>query len=216
MMREPDTIEWEGGRVSGVWHHPDGRTGPYVLLGHGAGGNMHTPQLVGVGDALAARGIGALRFNFAYMEEKRKAPDPPRRLEACYRAAAEHAAGRVERLFVGGRSLGGRMASHIVAAGFPAAGLVFLAYPLHKPGKTDQLRDAHLYTIEPPMLFIQGTRDSFARFDLLTETVSKLPGATLHVIEDGDHGLKVPRRSPAEVVEEIADVTASWVAKAGP
>lgn len=216
MTREPDTIAWEGGRVSGVWHHPDGRSGTYVLLGHGAGGNMHTPQLVGVGDALTARGIGAMRFNFPYTEEKRKAPDPPRRLEASYRAAAEHAASRAERLFVGGRSLGGRMASNIVAAGFPAAGLVFLAYPLHKPGKTEQLRDAHLAHIEVPMLFIQGTRDSFARFDLLTKTVSALPGATLHVMEGGDHGFKVSGRSPAEIVEEIADVIASWVAKAGP
>jgi hypothetical protein len=107
------------------------------------------------------------------------------------------------------------MASHIVAAGFPAAGLVFLAYPLHKPGNTERLRDAHLFGIEVPMLFLQGTRDSFARFDLLTETVGKLPGATLHVIDDGDHGFKVPGRTPAEIVEEIADVSASWMAKAG-
>lgn len=215
MTRETDAIAWEGGRVSAVWHHPETDGAPYVLLGHGAGGNMHTPQLAGVGDALAARGIGAMRFNFPYTEEKRKAPDPPRRLEACYRTVAEHVASRAERLYVGGRSLGGRMASHVVAQGFPAAGLVFLAYPLHKPGNTERLRDAHLYGIAVPMLFVQGTRDSFARFDLLTEIVGKLSAATLHVLEDADHGHKVPGRAPADVVEEIAGVIAGWIASSG-
>ena len=182
------------------------------MLGHGAGGNLHTPSLARFAETLAAAGVGAVRFNFPYAEAKRKVPDPQPRLEACYRAVAQQVAGRASRLFLGGRSMGGRIASHLVADGFPAAGLIFLGYPLHPPGQPERLRDAHLSRIAVPLLFLQGSRDPFARPDLLKKTVRKLATATLHVVQDGDHGLTVRGRPPAEVTAELVQVTLDWIA----
>jgi hypothetical protein len=199
-----------GGNVSALWDHP-GKGKTYLVLGHGAGGTMHTPALASFAGALAVRGVGVLRFNFPYAEARRKAPDPQARLEACYRAVAEHAAARATRLFLGGRSMGGRIASHVVAGGFPADGLVFLSYPLHPPGKPERIRDAHLPSIDAPMLFFHGTRDTFARPDLLAATLRKLPRATLHTVEGGDHGLSVRGRSAAELAEELSGATADWI-----
>ncbi len=207
---ETGTIEWEGGTVSAIWHHPTrGKT--FLVLGHGAGGNLHTPGLQAFATALADRGIGVVRFNFPYTEAKRKIPDPRPKLEACYRAVAGRVAERADRLFLGGRSMGGRIASHIVAAGYPAAGLVFLSFPLHPPGKPDQLRDAHLPKIMIPMLFIQGSRDAFAQPDLLAATIRRLPTATLQIVEGGDHGLTVRGRKAEDVIDEIVDVTMRWI-----
>lgn len=109
--------------------------------------------------------------------------------------------------------MGGRIASHIVASGVDASGLVFLSYPLHPPGQPQRLRTRHLPKITVPMLFIQGSRDSFARPDLLEDTLKKLPRATLHEIEGADHGLKVKSRAPEDVTQEIADVVAGWIAQ---
>src|SRR2546430_16203949 len=139
MRTETAAVTWEDQRVSAVWHHPaHGRT--YLVLGHGAGGTMFTPELVKFSEALAGRGIGAVRCNFPYAEARRRAPDRQPVLEACYRVVAEQTARSADRLLVGGRSMGGRIASHLVAAGFAAAGLVFLSYPLHPPGQPDRLR----------------------------------------------------------------------------
>jgi len=212
-VTEKVTFELAGGTVSGVWHHPhQGKT--YVLLAHGAGGNLHTPGLVHYAEALAARGVGAVRFNFPYAEAERKIPDPPTRLEACFRAVAEEVRARAAALFLGGRSMGGRIASQVVAAGAPADGLVFLAYPLHPPGQPDRLRDRHLPGITVPMLFVQGTRDPFARLDLLPPVVENLGArATLHLVEGGDHSFKVPGRKPEDVTTEIADATPFYYAE---
>ncbi len=200
--------------MSAVWHHPDRSTShghTYLVLGHGAGGNLHTPGLAQYAEALAARGVGTLRFNFPYAEAKRKVPDPQKTLEACYRVVAERVAQRAPRLLLGGRSMGGRIASHIVASGFPAAGLVFLSYPLHPPGQPDRLRDKHLGKIAAPMLFIQGTRDAFARPDLLQRTLQQLKTATLHVVEGGNHGLAVRGRTSEDITRELADATLDWM-----
>jgi len=210
MTVERGTIEWKDGAVSAVWDHPAlGKT--YLVLGHGAGGNLHTPGLAAFAEALADRGIGTVRFNFPYTEAKRKIPDPRPRLEACYQGVAAQVGKRADRIFLGGRSMGGRIASHVVAAGYPAAGLVFLSYPLHPPGKPEQLRDAHLPTIAVPMLFIQGSRDSFARPDLLAATIRRLPAATLHIIDGADHGLKVRGRAADDVTRELVDITVRWI-----
>jgi len=209
---EKAKFTWDGGTVSGAWHHPD-RGGDYLILAHGAGGTLDTPQLITYADKVAARGLGAVRFNFAYAEAKKKAPDKTEKLEACYRAVATEVARRAKRLFIGGRSMGGRIGSHIVAQGFPAAGLVFLAYPLHPPGKPERIRDAHLKTITVPMLFLQGSRDPFARADLLDETIAALPTATLHRVQDGDHSHKVPGRPAADVIDELVGATFDWLEK---
>lgn len=208
----PATIPWDGGVVSAAWHHPAaGQT--YLVLGHGAGGTMHTPELVKFADALAARGIGVVRFNFPYAEARRRVPDRQVLLESCYRGVADVVAHRAGRLLLGGRSMGGRIASHLVADGIPAAGLVFLSYPLHPPGQPQRLRDQHLYRITVPMLFIQGTRDAFAQPDLLARTLAKLPTATLHPVNGADHGLRVSGRPAADVLADLVDTTVTWAAR---
>jgi uncharacterized protein len=196
--------------VSAAWHHPaHGRV--YLVLGHGAGGTLDTPDLVTYADELAQRDIGAVRFNFLYSEERRKAPDRQTVLEDCYRAVADQVGRRAQTVFLGGRSMGGRIASHIVASGTSAAGLVFLSYPLHPPGQPDRLRDKHLYTIKIPMLFLQGTRDAFARPDLLQRTLARLPTATLHAVDGADHSLRVRGRAPNDLIAELANATAEWI-----
>src|SRR3989442_4423060 len=127
MTSSATTFEWEGGHVSGAWHYPAGAPKAVLVLGHGAGYNMNTRLLVEIGETLAPRGVTVVRFNFPYTEAGRRAPDPQPRLEACYRAVAEAVAASFPgRTFLGGKSMGGRIASHIVADGVPAAGLGFL------------------------------------------------------------------------------------------
>lgn len=214
--REERAVEWDGGRVTSVWHHPVGPVRGGLLLAHGAGGNLHSPQIRRLADALMERGVTVVRFNFPYSEVRRKTPDRQPLLEACYRAVIAAACARMPNVFAGGRSMGGRIASHVAAAGGSAlAGLVFLAYPLHPPGKPERPRDAHLPDVAMPMLFVQGTRDSFARWDLLQATLARLPRATLHALEGADHGFKVPGRPEAEVLEEIVDVVAGWIGDGG-
>jgi predicted alpha/beta-hydrolase family hydrolase len=207
-----DAVDWEGTRLPVVWDHPPAGD-VYLLLGHGAGGTLHTPALAQYARVLAAAGVGAVRFNFPYAEAGRKVPDRQVVLERCFRAVAEHVRPRVGRLYLGGRSMGGRIASHSVAAGAPAAGVVFLSYPLHPPGQPQRLRSAHLEKVNVPMLFLHGTRDAFAREALLREVLARLPTATLHDVEGADHGLTVRGRDPGDVTRELVDVTRRWMAE---
>jgi predicted alpha/beta-hydrolase family hydrolase len=165
---------------------------------------MHSPLLVGFTDGLADAGVGSLRFNFPYKQQGRRAPDPPAVLRDALGAAFEEAvrhAGDAP-VFAGGKSLGGRIASLLVADGLPAAGLVFVGYPLHPPGKPERIRDEHLDRIAVPMLFLQGTRDPFATWDVLESVVRRLGDrTTLHPVEGGDHSFRVRGRSVAD--EEI-------------
>jgi hypothetical protein len=187
------------------------------VLAHGAGGNRRAPFLVRIADGLAAAGHRVLLPNFPYSEEKRRLPDPPALLEATIDAVASFAGEDLgaRRVFLGGKSMGGRMASQLVAKGRHAAGLVFLGYPLHPPGRVEQLRDAHLGHIALPMLFIQGTRDAFARWDLIEAAATRLPAATLHRVADGDHSFRVLKRTgrePAEVEADIVSAIVRWSA----
>ena len=209
-MDSDSSLDWGSGKVSVVWDHPP-EGGTYLLLGHGAGGYLHTPGLEQYAKALAASGVGTVRFNFPYAEARRKVPDRQPILEACFRAVAEQVHSQVQRLYVGGRSMGGRIASHAVADGFPAVGLVFLSYPLHPPGQPQHLRSAHLEKIGVPMLFLQGTRDAFAQPVLLGQILDTLPTATLHQLEGADHGLIVRGRAPEEVIGELVEVTRRWM-----
>ncbi len=180
---------------------PDARA--ILVLGHGAGGDLRDVVLCGAGSRLADRRIEVVRFNFPYREQGRRAPGAQTASEGAYRGVADEFRSEGKPLYVGGKSYGGRMASHIVADGYPADGLVFLSYPLHPPGKPDRLRDEHLGRIDVPMLFIQGTRDPFATPHLLDAVVDRLPNATLHRIDGGDHSLRVRGRPPADVLDEV-------------
>lgn len=157
-----------------------------------------------------------MRFNFPYKERGGSSPDPAGVLLETWKAAFETAKGLGAPVWVGGKSMGGRIASMAVAEGMAAAGLIFISYPLHPPGKTDRIRDAHLYQLRVPMLFIQGTRDNFARADLLTDVMRKLgKRATHHSIEGGDHSLRVSgsKTPPQELGKQVASVAAAFVLK---
>lgn len=202
---------WDEGTVTGAWHRPGGRARAALILGHGAGSDLNAKLLIDVGDALAARGVAVARFNFPYSEAGRKAPDRTPKLEACWRAVAAAVAEEFPRPWLGGKSMGGRIASHVVAQGFDASGLVFLGYPLHPPGKPERIRDAHLRDISAPMLFLQGTRDPFAEPGLLHATIASLPTATLVEVDGGDHSFKVPGRAAADVTAQLIEETARFV-----
>jgi uncharacterized protein len=187
-----------------------------VTLGHGAGSPMTSPLLGGFCDAMAAHGIGTHRFNFPYMAAGRRAPDrAPVLVEAFRKAharAAELAGGLP--LLAGGRSMGGRIASMAVAEGMCAAGLLFLAYPLHPPGRPDRIRDEHLYGISAPMLFIQGSRDAFAQPQLLRAVLGRL-GSRAHLVEveGADHGFRRAggERDAGRIGSALAEPAAAFV-----
>ena len=202
------------GEVSASLHGTGDRV---VVLGHGAGSTRQNPALVALAEAIAVSGRLTVLYNFPYTEAGRRRPDPPEVLEAATRAVAEHARQTLgaRLLVLGGRSMGGRIASQAVAKGLVADGLVFLAYPLHPPGQPQQLRDRHLPAIEGPMLFVQGTRDDFARPDLLEAVLARLgERATLHRVEGGDHSFAVLKRSgrTAEAVrDEVHRTVLDWL-----
>src|SRR6266404_2991713 len=196
------------------------RAGVTLILGHGAGAGQSSGFMVSFATELSARGIDAVTFNFFYTEHGRRAPDTNDKLEACYRAVIEtvraHKRLGLNRLAIGGKSMGGRIASQVAATGVgDLAGLVFLGYPLHPPGKPENLRSKHLSLIQSPMLFVQGSRDAFGTADELRPIVKKLSArATLHVVEGGDHSLKVPKTAGVtqeEVYKTVQDEIARWL-----
>ena len=274
----------DGSSVTGLLYRPSraARSGVTLILGHGAGAGQLHPFMQLFASGLAERGLDVLTFNFQYMEQGRRVPDPKAKLEACYpaviEAARKHKKLKGNRLVIGGKSMGGRIASQVAAldcgglaplsnaaahsswesksrktmrkrsrsaiaqATIPniaqadtrdiaqttasdtfkttsanIAGLVFLGYPLHPPGKPDQLRDAHLPQITVPMLFVQGSRDAFGSAEEIRATIKKhhLP-ATLYIVEGGDHSLKVPktRGIPQDgIYAATMDAIASWIQK---
>jgi predicted alpha/beta-hydrolase family hydrolase len=188
-----------------------------VILGHGAGNNMDNALLVYMQGYLAEESIAAIRFNFLYTEKGKRAPDRRPLLEACWRSVADWTRDKLEpeKLFLSGKSMGGRMASYIVADGYACSGLFFLGYPLHPPGKTDQLRKDHFPRITVPMLFIAGTRDSLSKLELLQPVVQELGSkAKLYLIEGGDHSFRVPKRTGKtsdDIQREIGQVVVRWL-----
>lgn len=207
----------EIGQVSALLLRPPDSWLLYVLA-HGAGAGMRHRFLESISLALAERGIGTLRYQFPYMEAGRRRPDPPPVAQATVRAAAEKAAEVAPGLplVAGGKSFGGRMTS-AAAAVSPLAGvkgLVFLGFPLHPPGQPGTSRADHLDRVDVPMLFLQGTRDQFARVDLITDVSEELESnAALHLVDEGDHSFGVPKRSgrsPVEVLTELTDTIEQW------
>jgi predicted alpha/beta-hydrolase family hydrolase len=187
------------------------------VLAHGAGAGMHHQFLEQISASLASLGIATFRYQFPYMEVGRERPDAPSLLEASVRAAVTRAGEIVPELPViaGGKSLGGRMTSSAAVKPLERVlGLAFLGFPLHPPGQPGTRRAEHLHQVTVPMLFLQGTRDAFARLDLITDVCRDLePRATLRVIEGADHSFGVLQRSgrtAGQVHDELAGAIAEW------
>ena len=190
-----------------------------LILGHGAGAGQRSTFMVDFAHALSAMGADVITFNFLYTEHHRKIPDRAPALEACYRAVIDavraHVASARRSLFIGGKSMGGRIATQVAAADpqLTLAGLVLLGYPLHPPGKAEQRRDKHLPAIARPMLFVQGTRDAFGTPAELTPIIGSLePASALHVVQNGDHSFKLSRKDPAAQAAAYADVQRAIIA----
>ena len=187
-----------------------------LVLAHGAGAGQSSPWMVKAAQALADRDITNATFDFRYITAGRKVPDRAPALEAHWRVVLDEAEAILKKvpLFIGGKSMGGRISSHIAAQGVEGvSGLIFFGYPLHPPGQPDKRRDAHLPEIKEPMLFIQGSADTFGNESELTALVPTLRNATLHIVPSGDHSFKV--RGGAKAVDaafaDVIDTAASWM-----
>ncbi|HXH22739.1 MAG TPA: alpha/beta family hydrolase [Dehalococcoidia bacterium] len=218
MTEERRTVEVPGrGAVSAVLSASTGGAWLFVYA-HGAGANLDDPFALHAAGVLPPRGIGVLRFQFLYRERGRSAPDPNGVLEDTWRAvlaaARQLAAPRGLRVVAGGRSMGGRIASQVVAAGEAVDALALFAYPLHPPGRPQQRRVEHLALVQVPTLFCSGTRDDFATPDELRDAVSLVAGSSLHLLDSADHGfspLKSTGRSRRDVWDEACDALAAFL-----
>ena len=196
--------------------------GAALILGHGAGAGQQSPFMVDFARALSSLGLDLVTFNFPYTEQHRRIPDRGPVLEACYRSVIDAARAKIasagQFLFIGGKSMGGRIATQVAAADptRPLAGLVLLGYPLHPPGRPAERRDKHLPAIARPMLFVQGERDAFGTPSQLLPIVNSLqPAATLRIVDGGDHSFKLPRKDPAAQAGVFANVQqdiVKWIA----
>src|SRR5262245_3149456 len=221
---EPVTIAVDGARtVSGLLLVPPGAQVCYVLA-HGAGAGMAHPFMRAVAEELAERGVATLRYQFPYMEQRANSfrasrPDPPKLAHATVRAAVAEAARRAPALalFAGGKSFGGRMTSQAQAASpLPGVrGLAFLGFPLHPAGRPSDERAEHLFAVEVPMLFLQGSRDKLADLGLLQRLMERLgERASLRLLPDADHSFRVPSRvgrNDADVKRDMMDALAAWI-----
>ena len=209
------TFDAGKGPASAAFARPPKPTAALVVA-HGAGAGLDHPFLVGFCRAMNDEGVATMRFNFPYMEAGRRSTDPQAVAVAAWRAGFDQAVSRAGGVgvFAGGKSYGGRMASVAVAEGMPAAGLVFLGYPLHPPGKPERIRAEHLYGIDVPMLFVHGTRDPFADPPLLRGVLAKLKGRAVdHPVEGGGHSFDVrgAKRDARETGASLAPIVAAFI-----
>lgn len=208
-------VDTPHGPVSAAWSGPRGAVAT-LAVAPGAGSGYDAPFLVGLCEGLHSAEVASLRFNFVYREKGRGAPDREPVLREAWLAAFAEAVRRSGELpvFAGGKSMGGRYASMCTADGMPAAGLVFLGYPLHPPKDPEALRDAHLYPIQVPMLFLQGTRDPFARSEKLAPVLKRLGKRALLVpTEGGDHSFRVKggTRDDHAIGRALAEPVAAFI-----
>jgi uncharacterized protein len=193
---------------------------PVLVLAHGAGGHMDDRAMSALASLYRARGLHVVRFNFPYTQKGSRRPDPMPVLMAAIAAVAARARSELPTapLILGGRSMGGRAASMLIADGFACDALLLLAYPLHPAGKPERLRDAHLGTVTVPSLGLNGTRDNLCRRDLMDAVVERLPrNWRMHWLEEADHGFHVRKssgRTDDDVLREIGDATEAWVSEA--
>ena len=198
-----------------TWYEAD-RPAATLVLAHGAGAGQKSPWMVKAAKALADQGITVATFDFPYMAAGKSVPDKAPVLESSWRDALDAARKKTTdaRVFIGGKSMGGRIATHIAAQGAEGiAGVVLLGYPLHPPGQPAKRRDAHLPQIKEPVLFIQGSGDTFGTADEIRAVIKTMKKPTLHVIEGGDHSFKV-RGGAARVAaafDEAVSVVERWI-----
>lgn len=202
--------------MAGITRYDAPQPSAALVLAHGAGAGQKSPWIVKAAHALAERNVSCATFDFPYITAGRKAPDRAPVLEDHWRRMVEDARAEFRGLplFIGGKSMGGRIASHIAAQGVQdVRGIVFFGYPLHPPGRPDQRRDAHLPQIREPMLFVQGSADTFGSEAEITALLPSLPRSTLHVIRGGDHSFKVPGGAKAQqpAFDEAMTAAAAWM-----
>jgi predicted alpha/beta-hydrolase family hydrolase len=209
-------INWgDGDKVTArlVVPSPAGRTG--VLLAHGAGAGQDHPFMVTLRDELAAHGLTVMTFNYAYTEAGRRAPDRVPKLLAVHRAAAERLAKYCDKVVLAGKSMGGRVASHLAGdEGWNASAMVYYGYPLVPLGTGVPRDTSHLERIDVPQLFFAGSRDRLSPPDAISPLASSLPRATAEIVPVGDHSFKVPKATGLthdEVIAALAASTASWL-----
>jgi hypothetical protein len=207
-MAGETTISWPGGGVSGRL----AGSGPVgILLAHGAGTNQDHPFMTALRDGLADAGHTVMTFNYPYTERGAKRPDRTEKLVEAHRAAADRLGSRVDALFLAGRSMGGRMATYLVAEGYPAVGVILYAYPLHPSGKEDRLRVAHFSDVHVPLLFFQGTRDSLSRMELFDRHIRTLPNVTVELLEGVAHSFRGGGWAEADLLRRLVGGTTTWI-----
>jgi predicted alpha/beta-hydrolase family hydrolase len=209
--------------TTAILYSAPGEAHACYLMAHGAGAGQRSPFLTMFAEAISRRGIDVVTFDFLYRQQGRRLPDRRPALESCYQAVAAAVHERVpsarRALFIGGKSMGGRIATHLAAAEpqLPLAGVVLLGYPLHPPGKPHERRDEHLPEVRRPMLFVQGSRDTFGTPAELEPVLRRLsPPGELHVVDGGDHSFKVARggtSGQAAVYAAAQQAVAEWITR---
>lgn len=217
MVDGPCELQTSSGVLPGTLYHAES---PRALLvfAHGAGAGRAHPWMRGRASDLRERGLSVVTFDFPYMAQGRRVPDKAPVLVSAFRDVVAHAATLTSApLLIGGKSMGGRMATMLAAEHplHPAViGVVSMGYPLHPPGKPDQLRVAHLGAVEVPWLAVQGTRDPFGSADDIAEAC-RVAGVspTLVSVPDGGHGFEVPKRSGSQATTfaAVADAVSNWL-----
>jgi uncharacterized protein len=203
------------GAVTLVRTAPSGRAPGWTFVyAPGAGSALDDPFALHASRVLAESGTETVRFQFPYMEAGRRSPDRPDVLEATWRAVLDAVRRDAKRVVAGGRSMGGRIASQVVAEDGGVDALALFAYPLHPPGKADQLRVEHFGELRLPVLFCSGTRDAFAAPAELRAAARKVRRAKVHLLDGADHGFSVPKssgRTREDVWDEAVGAMASWL-----
>ncbi len=201
--------------LGAVAYTAEGDADAVLVLAHGAGAGQKHPFMTATAKGLAARGISVVTFDFPYMRARRHVPDKAPVLEAAFREVIDAARkwSKTSDVFIGGKSMGGRMATHLGAQGLEGVrGIVALGYPLHPPGRPDKPRTEHLPSIRVPVLIVQGERDTFGTPDELDPVVATMKTkVTLHVVAGGDHSLTVRGKKKDDAFQDVLEVIADWV-----
>lgn len=209
-----DRVEWDDGEFVTVRFAKADRS-LSVLMAHGAGTNQDHASVQAIRDGFAEAGFSVVTFNYPYAERDKRAPDRPPKLLKCHAAILDWSKDNMgSDVVMAGRSMGGRMATMLAADGAECAGIILFSYPLHPAGKPERPRVGHLPDVGAPMLFLSGTRDPLCQLDLIEEHLRPLPNAAIHLIDDGDHAMRVrlkSGRSSEEAHDEMMEATFAWL-----